>query len=67
MSDVEQITHASQLWKLMTDAQRRQAAEAFWAEGEAGAEHAQGASLGWPSSARLAQKASGDASIARAG
>jgi len=41
MSDVEQITRASQLWKLMTDAQRRQAAEAFWAEGEAGAEHAE--------------------------
>jgi hypothetical protein len=41
MSDVEQITHASQLWKLMTEEQRRQAAEAFWAEGEAGAEHAE--------------------------
>jgi hypothetical protein len=41
MSDVEQITRASQLWKLMTDAQRRQAAEAFWAEDEAGAEHAE--------------------------
>ncbi|MGV3517544.1 hypothetical protein [Luteitalea sp.] len=41
MSDVEQITRASQLWKLMTDAQRRTAAEAFWSEGEAGAEHAE--------------------------
>ena len=41
MSDVEQITHASQLWKLMTEGQRRQAAEAFWSEGEAGAEHAE--------------------------
>ena len=41
MSDVEQITRASQLWKLMTEGQRRQAAEAFWAEGEAGAEHAE--------------------------
>ena len=41
MSDVEQITRASQLWKLMTDAQRRNAAEAFWSEGEAGAEHAE--------------------------
>lgn len=41
MSDVEQITRASQLWKLMTDAQRQAAAEAFWSEGEAGAEHAE--------------------------
>lgn len=41
MSDVEQITRASQLWKLMTEDQRRQAAEAFWGEGEAGAEHAE--------------------------
>jgi hypothetical protein len=41
MPDVEQITRASQLWKLMTDSQRRQAAEAFWSEGEAGAEHAE--------------------------
>lgn len=41
MSDVDQITRASQLWKLMTDAQRRNAAEAFWSEGEAGAEHAE--------------------------
>ena len=41
MSDVEEITRASQLWKLMTDAQRRSAAEAFWGEGEAGAEHAE--------------------------
>ena len=41
MSDVEQITRASQLWKLMTDEQRRRAAEAFWQEGEAGAEHAE--------------------------
>jgi hypothetical protein len=41
MSDVEQITRASQLWKLMTDAQRQQAAQAFWSEGEAGAEHAE--------------------------
>ena len=41
MSEVEQITRASQLWKLMTEEQRRQAAEAFWAEGEAGAEHAE--------------------------
>ena len=41
MSDVDQITHASQLWKLMTDDQRRRAAEAFWAEGDAGAEHAE--------------------------
>jgi hypothetical protein len=41
MSDVEQITRASQLWKLMTEAQRRRAAEAFWSEGDAGAEHAE--------------------------
>lgn len=41
MSDVEQITRASQLWKLMTEGQRRQAADAFWSEGEAGAEHAE--------------------------
>lgn len=41
MSDVEEITRASQLWKLMTDAQRRTAAEAFWGEGEEGAEHAE--------------------------
>jgi hypothetical protein len=41
MSDVEQITRASQLWKLMTEGQRKQAAEAFWAEGEEGAEHAE--------------------------
>ena len=39
--DVSTITRASQLWKLMTDAQRRHAAEAFWNEGEAGAEHAE--------------------------
>ncbi|MCC6164238.1 MAG: hypothetical protein IT182_12890 [Acidobacteria bacterium] len=41
MSDVEEITRASQLWKMMTDGQRRAAAEAFWSEGEAGAEHAE--------------------------
>lgn len=41
MSDVEQITRASQLWKLMTEGQRTGAAEAFWSEGEAGAEHAE--------------------------
>lgn len=41
MPDVEQITRASQLWKMMTDAQRQLAAEAFWSEGEAGAEHAE--------------------------
>lgn len=41
MPDVEQITRASQLWKMMTDAQRHAAAEAFWNEGEAGAEHAE--------------------------
>lgn len=41
MPDVDQITRASQLWKLMTDAQRKGAAEAFWNEGEAGAEHAE--------------------------
>ncbi len=41
MSDVDPITRASQLWKLMTEAQRRQAAEAFWKEGEAGTEHAE--------------------------
>ena len=41
MPDVEQITRASQLWKLMTDGQRNRAAEAFWQEGEAGAEHAE--------------------------
>lgn len=41
MPDVDQITRASQLWKLMTDDQRRRAAEAFWNEGEAGAEHAE--------------------------
>ncbi len=41
MSDVEQITRASQLWKFMTEGQRRQAADAFWSEGEAGAEHAE--------------------------
>jgi hypothetical protein len=41
MSDVEQITRASQLWKLMTEGQRKGAAEAFWSEGEAGAEHAE--------------------------
>lgn len=39
--DVHSITRASQLWKLMTDEQRRRAAEAFWSEGEAGAEHAE--------------------------
>lgn len=39
--DVSSITRASQLWKLMTDAQRKLAAEAFWNEGEAGAEHAE--------------------------
>ena len=41
MPDVDQITRASQLWKLMTDDQRRRAAEAFWNEGDAGAEHAE--------------------------
>jgi hypothetical protein len=41
MPDVEQLTRASQLWKLMTEEQRRRAAEAFWQEGEAGAEHAE--------------------------
>jgi len=39
--DVHSITRASQLWKLMTEAQRKRAAEAFWSEGEAGAEHAE--------------------------
>ncbi|BCS34300.1 hypothetical protein TBR22_A35300 [Luteitalea sp. TBR-22] len=39
--DVNSITRASQLWKLMTEAQRKGAAEAFWSEGEAGAEHAE--------------------------
>lgn len=39
--DVTSITRASQLWKLMTDDQRRRAAEAFWSEGETGAEHAE--------------------------
>lgn len=41
MSQPEPITRASQLWKQMTDAQRTRAAEAFWTEGEAGAEHAE--------------------------
>lgn len=41
MPEVEQITRASQLWKLMTEAQRKGAAEAFWNEGDAGAEHAE--------------------------
>ena len=39
--DVSSITRASQLWKLMTEGQRKRAAEAFWSEGEAGAEHAE--------------------------
>lgn len=39
--DVHSIIRASQLWKLMTDEQRKRAAEAFWSEGEAGAEHAE--------------------------
>lgn len=41
MSEQEPITRASQLWKRMTDEQRSRAAEAFWKEGEAGAEHAE--------------------------
>jgi len=41
MSEREPITRASQLWKRMTDDQRSRAAEAFWKEGEAGAEHAE--------------------------
>ena len=41
MPNVEEITRASQLWKMMTDDQRRSAAEAFWSAGEAGAEHAE--------------------------
>ncbi|MBA2355645.1 MAG: hypothetical protein ACR2LU_12755 [Luteitalea sp.] len=41
MSDVEPITRASQLWKQMTEPQRLRAAEAFWNEGETGAEHAE--------------------------
>lgn len=41
MTDVAQIVRASQLWKLMTDTQRTRAAEAFWVEGEKGAEHAE--------------------------
>lgn len=39
--DVTAITRASQLWKLMTEGQRKRAAEAFWSEGETGAEHAE--------------------------
>jgi hypothetical protein len=41
MPDVDQITRASQLWKLMTDEQRKRAADAFWNESETGAEHAE--------------------------
>lgn len=41
MSEQAPITRASQLWKRMTDQQRSRAAEAFWREGEAGAEHAE--------------------------
>jgi hypothetical protein len=41
MSEQEPVTRASQLWKRMTDDQRSRAAEAFWKEGEAGAEHAE--------------------------
>lgn len=39
--DVHSITRASQLWKLMTEGQRTRAAEAFWSESDAGAEHAE--------------------------
>ncbi len=41
MTQPEPITRASQLWKQMTDSQRARAAEAFWKEGQAGAEHAE--------------------------
>jgi hypothetical protein len=41
MTSVEPTTRPSQLWKLMTDEQRRLAAEAFWQEGESGPEHAE--------------------------
>lgn len=41
MSEHEPITRASQLWKRMTEQQRARAAEAFWREGDAGAEHAE--------------------------
>jgi hypothetical protein len=41
MSIHEPVTRAAQLWRMMTESQRRMAAEAFWQEGETGAEHAE--------------------------
>lgn len=41
MTQPDFVTRASQLWKQMTDGQRGRAAEAFWKEGQAGAEHAE--------------------------
>lgn len=41
MPDLEPIARASQLWKQMTESQRLGAADAFWKEGETGAEHAE--------------------------
>jgi hypothetical protein len=41
MSMIEPVTRASQLWRQMTDVQRRMAADAFWQQGEAGPEHAE--------------------------
>lgn len=45
MTDVETMTRASHLWKQMTEGQRLRAAEAFWSEGETGAEHAEAVGL----------------------